>query len=479
MSQLIVESLLLASAGAAVGAGLAVFLDRVLAAMLAAPGSNLNLTALPSALGVTVSFGLLVLAALAIGLLPALMAAGDAPLDGLRDTPRTGPRAGWLGRGLVVAQVVVCLVLIFAAVLFARSLHNLRTIDLGLDPRHVVVLTVNPERSGYSMERTREFYAEWLRRARHVPGVSSVSLATIPAMSGAMFAGAVAVPGAEPRSGPEPNNNFNVVTADYFQTVGMPLLAGRTFTEGDDANAPAVAVVNERFVEHYWPGRSPIGRRITVFRKSVEIVGLVRTAKYTAVREDPQITIYFPAAQRPVRELTLHARVVGSTTGASAALMEAVRGIDSSVPIYNVGVLEDHVNARLANERVLYVLSMLFASLALVVACAGLYGLVAYSVVRRTREVGIRLAVGAQRGQILRLFVKDAVVLVGTGIALGIPLSFVAGRQFSTVLYRLDPSSLSTLLVASSILATMAAVAAGCPAARATRVDPVVALREQ
>jgi predicted permease len=328
------------------------------------------------------------------------------------------------------------------------------------------------------MERTREFYAEWLRRARHVPGLSSVSLASITAMSTAMFAGAVTVPEAEPRSGPEPNNNFNVVTAEYFQTVGMPLLAGRTFTERDDADAPTVAIVNERFVEHYWPGRSPIGRQITVFRKSVEIVGL-RTAKYRAVREDPQITIYFSAAQRPVRELTLHARVVGSTTAATAALMATVRGIDPRVPVYHVGVLEDHINARLANERVLYVLSMLFASLALLVACAGLYGLVAYSVVRRTREVGIRLAVGAQRGQIMPLFVKDAVVLVGTGIALGIPLSLVAGRQFSTMLYRLDPSSVSTLLVASSILATVAAVAAGFPAARATRVDPVVALREQ
>jgi predicted permease len=406
------------------------------------------------------------------------MAAGDAPLDGLRDTPRT-PRAAWLGRGLVVTQVVVCLVLIFAAALFARSLHNLRAIDLGLDPRHVVVLTVNPERSGYSMERTRAFYAEWLRRARHVPGLSSVSLTSITAMSGAMFAGGVAVPDAEPRSGPEPNNNFDVVTAGYFQTVGMPFLAGRTFTERDDANAPTVAIVNERFVEHYWPGRSPIGRHITVFRKSVEIVGLVRTAKYKAVREDPQITIYFSTAQRPVRELTLHARVVGSTTAATAALMETVRGIDPTVPVYNVGVLEDHINARLANERVLYVLSMLFASLALLVACAGLYGLVAYSVVRRTREVGIRLAVGAQRGQILRLFVKDAVVLVGTGIALGIPLSLAAGRQFSAMLYGVDPSSMSTLLVAASILVAVAAVAAGFPAARATRVDPVVALREQ
>jgi predicted permease len=479
MSQLVVESLLLATAGAAAGAGLAVFLDGVLAAMLSSPGSNLNLPALPSALGVAVALMLLALAALAIGLMPALLATRDAPLDALRDTARTGRRGGWLGRALVVAQVVVCLVLVFAAGLFARSLHNLRTIDLGLNPRHVVVLTANPERSGYSMERSREFYSEWLRRARHVPGVSSVSLASVKALSGAMFAGAVTVPDAQSRTGPEPNNDFNVVTGEYFSTVGMPLLAGRTFTERDGANGPPVAIVNERFVEYYWPGRFSIGRHITVFGKSTEIVGLVRTAKYTAVREDPQITIYFPVAQRPARELTLHARVAGSTSIVTGALMEAARTIDFRVPVYNAGLLEDHLNAGLANERVLYVLSVLFAALALLVACAGLYGLVAYSVVRRTREIGIRLAVGAQRPEILRLFMKDAVVLVGSGIAIGVPLSFATGRQFSTVLYGLDPSSGTMLILASLILAAVAVIAAGLPASRAARVDPVTALRQQ
>ena len=478
ISQLIVESLVLAGGGMAVGTGLAVLLDRLLGAMLSAPGSNVSLSAVPSGLGLGVSFGLIVVAALSIGLLPAMAATREAPHEGLRDAPRAGSRAGWLGRGLVVAQVVVCLVLVFAAGLFARSLRNLRTIDLGLDPAQVVVLTTNPERSGYSMPRTRDFYAEWLRRARLVPGVSPVSLASVTAMSGEMFAGVVGVPDAEPRSGPEPNNNFNVVTPDYFRTVRLPVLAGRAFTDRDDASAPAVAVVNERFVEYYWPGGSPIGRRITVFRKSVEIVGLVRTAKYRAVREDPEITIYFPATQRPVRELTLHARVMGDTSAAAAALMETARATDPRVPVYNVGVLEDHVNARLANERVLNVLSILFASLALLVACAGLYGLVAYAVVRRRREIGIRLAMGAQRHAILGLFAKDAVLLVGVGIALGIPLSVAVGRRFSSVLYGLEASSTSTLLLASAILAAVAVIAAGLPAARATRVDPIGALRE-
>jgi len=275
------------------------------------------------------------------------------------------------------------------------------------------------------------------------------------------------------------NNNFNIVTPDYFETLGMRVLDGRTFTDRDDASSRAVAIVNDRFVEYYWPGRSPIGRRMTVFRKSVEIVGLVGTARYSEVREDPQITIYFPATQRPVAELTLHARVVGSTTTAAARLMETLRRIDPRVPVYNAGVLEDHVDARLANDRVLYVLSMLFGSLALLVACAGLYGLLTYAVVLRTREIGIRLAIGAQRQEILRLFVRDAVALVGTGILVGMPLSLLVSRQFESVLYGLEPGSLSTLLLAATLLASVAAVAAALPVTQATKIDPMGALRAE
>lgn len=476
VSQLVIESVLLASVGAAVGAGLAAVLAGVLGGMLSAPGSNLNLPLLPSTWGLTAVLVLVAVAVLAIGLVPAIIATGDAALDGLRDTPRTGPRTGWLGQSLVVAQVVVSLVLAFAAGLFARSLHNLRTVDLGLDPHHVVVVAADPEQGGYSQERARGFYGEWLRRARQVPGVSSVSLANVTALSGAMFAGYVSVPDA--KRPPGPNNNFNIVTGEYFSTVGIPLLAGRTFSERDTVNAPPVAVVNQQFVEYYWPGRLPIGRHIPVFGKDVEIIGVVRTAKYTAVREDPQITIYFPVAQRPVHDLTLHARVTGPASPAIAALINAARDIDFRVPVHDAGTLEEHVDARLANERILSVLSVVFASLAMLVACAGLYALVAYSVARRTREIGIRVAIGAQRGEILRLFIGHAVALVAIGIAIGVPLSFVAGRQFGSLLYGVEPSSISTLILASVILAAVAVIAAALPATRAARVDPVGALRQ-
>ena len=478
VAHVLAESLLLVAAGVVVGGGVAAIVDRMVYAMLSEPGSNLNVAGGSGPI-TAATFALAVIVALAIGLLPAIAATGGAALDGLRDTARTSARQAWLGRALVLTQVVVCLVLVFAAGLFARSLRNLHAVDLGFTPDRVVVLTTDPERSGYSLERRREFYEEWLRRARLVPGVSAASLASITAVSGGMFAGVVTVPGGAAHTGPEPNNNFNVVSAGYFETIGLPLVSGRTFTERDGASAPPVAIVNEQFVQYYWPGQPAIGRQIRVFRRTVEIVGVVRTAKYQAIREAPQITIYFPMTQRPVGEMTLHARVAGAVAPATAGLIASVRAIDSRVPAYNAGTLRDHVNARLANERVLNVLSLLFAALALVVASAGVYGVVAYAVVRRTREVGIRVAIGAQRWQILRLFLTDATALIAAGLAAGVPLALLVGRKFGSVLYGLEPSSLSTLLGAGALLAAVAVAAAGIPALRATMVDPIAALRTE
>lgn len=480
ITALLVESVLLAGIAAGVGAILAILLDGVLTAMLSSPGSNLEVGA-PSSLVFAVSVALMVLAAFAIGLLPALAATREAPLEGLRDAPltRTGITGNWLARGLIVGQLVISLVLVFAAGLFALSLRNLRSIDLGLDPDQVVVMTADPARSGYARERSAEFHDEWLRRAHLVPGVSSASLALITAMSGAMFAGPVAVPDAEPRGGPEPNNNINVISPEYFRTVGLPILAGRAFSDADGPNAPRVAIVNERFVEYYWPDRSPIGRQFTLFSQTpVEVIGVVRTAKYTDIREEPQITIYLPLAQRLLTELTLHARVAGSTDAAAAALRQAVLDVDPRVPVYNAGLLEEHVNARLSNERVLNLLSTFFAALAVIVAAAGLYGLVAYAVARRRREVGIRLAVGAQSADILTLFLKDVGVLVAIGIAAGIPLAYASGQRFGSLLYGLEPWSLSILLMAAALLGAVSLAAAAIPAAAALRVDPVATLRE-
>jgi ABC-type antimicrobial peptide transport system permease subunit len=287
------------------------------------------------------------------------------------------------------------------------------------------------------------------------------------------------VPNAEPRDGEKPPNYINIVAPGYFGTVGIPLVEGRLFTDQDNAAAAKVAIVNQRFVDYYWPGQPATGRRIDQGRsKGIEIVGVVRTAKYRTVREDPQITVYFPIAQRTVTQLTLHARVQGDIDGVAAKLTAVVRDIDPAVPVSLVATLADVVNARLANDRVLNVLATLFGGLALVISVAGLYGLVASSTARRRREVGIRMAIGASRGAILELFVTNILVLVGIGIAGGIPLALLVSRQFASVLYGIEPSSPTTLASAAGILAVVAILAATLPAWRAATVSPVAALRD-
>lgn len=476
ISQLLVESLVLATIGGLVALGMAALLDRALTAMLFGPVSQLHVAANPPLRGLAAAAALTILVAVAIGLLPALAATRQAPLDGLHDGPRTGGRRTWSSRALVVIQIAICLVLVFGAGLFARSLRHLRTVDLGLDPNHVVVLTMDPGRSGYSKARSADFFDEVLRRATLIPGVQATALAGITAMSGDMFAGWVRVPGsaADPK---EVNNNLNAISPGYLRAVGLPLVAGRTFTDHDDAAAARVVIVNQRFVDYYCPGQSPIGRHLTVIGQEVEVVGLVRTAKYRTLREDPQITIYFPMAQHPMSEMTLHVRTDADPAGTAAALAAAVRAIDPRLPVYNAATLEDHVNARLSSERALNLLATLFATLAILVSAAGLYGLVAQSVTSRTREVGIRIAVGAQRGDVMHLFIRETMVLVLIGILVGAPLALGTAREFGAILYGLAPSDPLTLALAACGLATVAIIAVALPARRATRVDPVVALR--
>jgi hypothetical protein len=259
--------------------------------------------------------------------------------------------------------------------------------------------------------------------------------------------------------------------------VGMEIVAGRGFTDRDNASAPQVAIVNQRFVDYYWPGSSSIGRHLRVLGKDVEIVGLTRTAKYQAIREDPQLTIYLPLAQRPLSEVTLHVRTKDDPTVVAGRLTGMIRTIDPRLPVYNVATLADHVNARLSTERVLNVLSSVFAILAVVVSCAGLYGLVAGSIAQRIREVGIRLAIGARPSQIVQLFARETLVLVLIGIGLGTPFAIAVAREFRAILFALEPADALTFMLAIVGILSTAIVAVLLPIRRATGVDPVAALR--
>jgi predicted permease len=476
VSLLLIEVLLLAVGGGVLALGVATVLDRVLGTMLFGPNSLLHVASSPSRAGLTAAAALVIGAALAIGLLPALAATREAPLEGLRDTPRTGARRPWSSRALVVIQMAVCLTLVFGAGLFARSLLLLRGVDLGLNPGHVIVMRMDPELSGDSAPASAAFYDAVLQRARLVLGVESAGLASEGAMTGTMFNGPVRVPG----SSADPdlfNNDFNAISPGYLATVGLPLVAGRAFTDRDAAGVPGVVIVNQRFVDYYWPGRSPIGRHIAVMGQDEEIVGLVKTAKYLEVREDPQITIYFPVAQHPASERMLYVRTAADPTETMTGLETGIRAIDPHVPIYGAASLGDYVNEGLSSDRVLNLLAALYGAIAVIVSAAGLYGLVSHSVGRRTREIGVRLAVGAQRSDVLRLFVVEMATLVLLGIAVGAPLALAVARQFAAILYGLAPSDPLTLAAAAFGLGTTAVVAVALAAGRATRIDPVVALR--
>jgi predicted permease len=480
VAQLAVEAAGLVAAGAVLACCVAVVLDGELLKMLGGPESTLHIGATPSRIGLVALLIVSMLTVIGVGLLPALSATRKLPVNALRESGRAGGAVSRLAAPLITAQVAGCLVLVFGAILLGRTLYNLRSLDLGLDPEHVVVVTASPSHASYSRERRMAFYDEWLRRVERTPGVTSAGLAVITAMTESMFALRLDVPDAVVND-TAPNNNVNIVSPDYFRTIGLPIVEGRSFTAADTAQSNLVAIVNQRFVDHYWPARSPIGRQFSLPRGPVTVVGVVPTAKYGTVREEPQVVFYLPFAQQGamVGEATLHARVDGDTAEVAAALARSARELDPAIPIHSAGALSGHVEARLANERVLNVVGLLFGTLALLVSAAGLYGSVAYAVARRTREIGIRTAIGAQRLDIIRLFTSRTLWSIASGIAMGAPMALTAGRSLGGVLYGVAPSSTSALAAAVLLLAVVAATAAIIPALRAAKVDPVRALRAE
>ena len=468
--QLLAESLLLAILGGACGLLLATLLDRTLAAMLSS--ANSPIVVRPDPLVIAFTLGLSLMTAILFGLAPALEAT-RAP------RPSGGGGHSWLRRGLIAVQITICLVLVFGAGLFARTLRSLQTVDLGFRTDRIVLLSMNPGQSGYDSARSDAFFTELLRRTRAIPGVERASLASISALSGGMFAATVQVPGYTPRGGVEPNNNFNTVSDNYFQTLQIPVLRGRDFNDHDTKTSSLVAIVNERFVEFYWPGQDPIGRHVKALGKDVEIVGLVKTAKYQRLREDPQITIYLPLSQRPTGQFTLTVRTAIDPAAIIARVREQVRAIDPKLPVYNIATLNQQMKEQLSSERVLSLLSVLFGALAMLVAAAGLYGVIAYAVVGRTREIGVRMAIGARGRDVIRLFVGEIILLAGIGIAIGAPLALACARLLQSSLYGVKHNDAYTLAAAGTILLSVALIAALLPARKAARIDPAMALRHE
>ena len=425
-----------------------------------------------------------ILSGLLFGIIPAL----SASRTDLGAVLREGGRGAGGGVGqsvraaLVVAQVALSLVLLVGAGLLMRSFARLQQVDVGFDPVGVSVMSVRlPDERYADTARYEQFYATLLERARNAPGVRSAALVSSAPFAGPNTGMSFVIPERPPAPGePAPDADYRSVTPGYLRTMRIELLRGRDFTSADRRGAPDVVIVSEAAARRYWPDVDPIGRQIQVGRSTrFTLVGIVRDARYLGL-DDPEVRpmIYFSALAHPRRAMSMVAQ--GSTTAPTLTrLREAVREIDPQLPAANVESMEWLVDRALATRRFALVLFAIFALTALALAAIGIYGVLSYLVRQRTHELGVRVALGASSGQLVRSVVGGAVRLVIPGIVLGVVAAVVLTRLISTLLFGVSPTDVVTFAGVSILLALTAIVASLIPARRATKADPMLALRAE
>ncbi|MGH9839942.1 MAG: ADOP family duplicated permease [Blastocatellia bacterium] len=483
--QLLVESLLLAAAGAALGAALAQGLSRFLVAFLSTSANPIFLDLSLDWHVLGFAAGLTVLTCLLFGLVPALRATRMEPGAVMKAGGR-GVTAGRerfsLRRALVVAQVALSLLLVAGALLFSRSLSKLLTVDTGFRQEGVLIALVIFQRLNLPPDRNMAFKGELLDRLRAIPGVEAAALTHELPLSGGAANLSIWMDGAAAQPGQK--TNLSRVGTDYFKTLNIPILAGREFDARDRADTPKVALVNEAFTRKFLKGANPVGQRFRmeafggVPETVYEIVGLVCDTKHGDLREEFAPLVYTAAAQVAgtgaggqflIRSRIPQAEIV-------AAVRRVLNEINPSITVSFQG-FQPMIEATLLRERLMATLSNFFGLLALLLASIGLYGMLSYGVASRTNEIGIRLALGAQAREVFWLILREAIGLVLIGVAVGLPLIFAVTRLASTLLFGLTPTDLVSLLLAALLLFAVALVAGYLPARRATRVDPMIALR--
>jgi predicted permease len=477
--QLMVETLVLAVGGGLAGIAISFWIVRTLLAYLNAGNGGdegLHVAVDPSVICFSILLSLLT--ALLFGLVPAWQSARPDVIPELKGTPRDQAYAGpfAIRRFLIVFQIALSLMILFAAGLLTRTLSSLQTIDLGFDPARVITLKIDPAMNGYLPGETDHIFDEVLGRLRGRPGTEAASLAVVTPLEGAMISLSFDVPGRPPKKS-DVQTNFNMISPDYFKTLNQALLAGRDFNDLDGRKAPRVAIVNQMFAAQYMPGRNPIGRHLRVGDADTEIVGLVKNARYQTLREEMWPLIYLPAKQTKSSGYTILVRTRLEARTAVADIQRTVHSVNSKLPIYQLGELQDEIDRGISSERVLSFLATLFGGLATLLCGMGIYGLIAYAVSRRTREIGVRFAIGAQKADVARLFLRESLMLVGAGILVGIPSAMAATRVLKSLLYGVAPGDPATLTLTIAIFIVAGLMASVLPVLRAARIDPLQALR--
>ena len=481
--QLLVESLLLAL----LGGGLALLFTRWTAGTLAAffPTTanvpfSINGHADHRVLAVTILVA--IVSALLFGILPALRASGLAPITVLKEEAGSisgGIHKSRLSRALVVAQLSLSLLLLICAGLFIRSLQNAQRSDPGFDPNHILLASYELGPAGYSDAEGTAFNRELLAKLSVLPGVESVTLADCAPLSFSIHSDDVFPDGYVPQPGEFMEISRCVVGPNYFHTLRTPVIAGRDFTEQDTDKSQIVAIVNEAFANRFWPGKDPIGKRIRNDQQWFTVVGVARDAKYRRLVYAPE-PVYFTSLYHCYRDLvTIHARVSGDPGSCAGEVERTVHQLNADLPVFGVTTLKSSMQLGSIFERVAGTFAGAFGLLAVILAAVGIYGVIAYATRQRTREIAVRMALGARRAQVLQLVLGQGLWLTLTGLAIGIAISMALTRYLKSQLYGVATTDLWTYAAVTLLLCLVSLVACYIPARRATKVDPVEALRHE
>ncbi|MDQ2712427.1 MAG: ABC transporter permease [Acidobacteriota bacterium] len=481
---ILTESLCIAIFGGMLGLLLSSWLVHVLVGFLPYDNMSNAIQTSPDPSILVFTTAITVLTALFFGLIPALRATRPNVAPTLKNESASvslGTGQTRLRRVLVCAQVALSLVLLFAAGLFARSLHNLLTVDSGMNVSHIVQFSIDPSLHKYTPQRSRQLFVDLQDRIRHLPGVVSASAVSVPVLAEDNWQNTVHVEGYRSREGEDMNPGFNRLLPGFFTTLGAPLIAGRDFSERDTAGAPQVAIVNETFVKRFVPNGRAIGLHFGLGGGGptpYEIVGVVRNVKDGDLKEEAKPYTYMSALQdEKPSSMTYYVRTMHNPKAIAQSIRQMLRSLDTSLPIYDLKTLENQIDQTQFIDRLFAWLSSAFGILATLLAAIGLYGITSYSVARRTHEIGIRVALGAEQRNVFQLIMREVLLLTIVGIAAGAPLVFWVAKIASGEVFGIKSNDPFLITTAILVIIAVSALAGFIPARRAMRVDPIRALR--
>ena len=485
VQQLLVESLALSFVGAVMGVFLSVVLTRSLLSLVPSGSSPILISARPDLRILAFTLILTSLTGVIFGLVPALRASRVDLWETLKVTVGSitgGSGSLFLRKGLVTAQVALSFLLLFGAGLFVRSLQNLQKTDTGVALDNLVAFQLSPALSDYDTPRAMALYQRLQERLRSSPGVKSAAFAAVPILSGDEWDSSTSVEGHRPADGEDMQAFMNALSPGYFETMQIPILEGRDFKIGDAKDNSKVAIVNRRFAEHFFKGGSAVGKHLgrgvgPKTKMDVEIIGVVADSLYEGPREGVRRQVFVPNWGK--NSAVFYVRTHNASASAYSLIRNEVKQLDSAMPVYGLKTLESQLDETLLTDRLIALLSAGFGVLATLLASIGLYGVMAFAVARRRKELGIRLALGAQPWFVIWLVMREVLLLLSIGLAVGLPAALALGRYVSSQLYGIEGHDPAVAITTIVLLAVVSAAAGLIPAHRASRIDPILALRHE